>query len=76
MADNHLPAPLPPYQSTGRKAAAGELLKEAINAVDEMSLEQGGNYERRLFHSCFATKDQKEGMNAFVNKRPAEWTNE
>lgn len=57
-------------------STAARMCKEAINAVDEMSLEQGGNYERRLFHSCFATKDQKEGMNAFVNKRPAEWTNE
>ena len=57
-------------------STAARMCKEAVNAVDEMSLEQGANYERRLFHSCFATKDQKEGMDAFVNKRAAEWTNQ
>ena len=57
-------------------STAARMCKEAVNAVDEMSLEQGANYERRLFHSCFATKDQKEGMDAFVNKRTAEWTNQ
>ena len=41
-----------------------------------MPLDQGLNYERRLFHSTFATKDQKEGMDAFVNKRAATFTNE
>ena len=33
---------------------------EAVNAADEMNLEQGLQFERRLFHSLFATKDQKE----------------
>lgn len=45
--------------------------KECIKAADEMSLEQGLHYERRLFHSLFASKDQKEGMDAFLHKREA-----
>ena len=47
--------------------------KEQINAAFEMSLAQGINYERRLFHGLFGTDDQKEGMSAFVAKRKAEW---
>ena len=41
-----------------------------------MTLEEACNYERRLFHSSFATKDQKEGMAAFVEKRKAVFTDE
>jgi enoyl-CoA hydratase/carnithine racemase len=37
-----------------------QMAKEAVNAADEMNLEQGLQFERRLFHSLFATKDQKE----------------
>jgi enoyl-CoA hydratase len=48
--------------------------KEQINASFEMSLAQGVNFERRLFHGLFGTEDQKEGMSAFVAKRKAEWT--
>src|SRR5215213_5762063 len=48
--------------------------KEMINATFEMSLAQGINFERRLFHGLFGTEDQKEGMAAFVDKRKAEWT--
>lgn len=50
------------------------MAKEAVNAAFETTLSQGVTYERRLFHSAFATEDQKEGMDAFVNKRPAEFT--
>ena len=57
-------------------STAAKMCKEAINATYEMPLDQGLNYERRLFHSTFATKDQKEGMDAFVNKRAATFTNE
>jgi enoyl-CoA hydratase len=39
-----------------------------------MTLAQGINFERRLFHGLFGTEDQKEGMAAFVAKRKAEWT--
>jgi len=45
------------------------MLKEAINRAYEMPLTEGLLFERRLFHSLFATEDQKEGMAAFVEKR-------
>jgi len=45
--------------------------KESVNRAFEGSLADGVMFERRLFHALFATQDQKEGMDAFVNKRPA-----
>ena len=48
--------------------------KEMVNAAFEMTLAQGVQYERRLFHGLFGTADQKEGMAAFVEKRSGEWT--
>ena len=48
--------------------------KEMVNAAFEMTLAQGINFERRLFHGLFGTHDQKEGMAAFVEKRPGKWT--
>ena len=45
------------------------MAKECVNRAFEGSLADGVSYERRLFHSLFATEDQKEGMDAFVNKR-------
>lgn len=45
--------------------------KEAVNRAFEGSLADGVMFERRLFHAMFATEDQKEGMDAFLNKRPA-----
>ena len=48
-------------------------VKEMINAAFEMPLAQGIRFERRLFHGLFGTKDQKEGMAAFVEKRPGNW---
>ena len=47
--------------------------KEMVNAAFEMSLTQGIRCERRLFHGLFGTEDQKEGMAAFVEKRPGDW---
>jgi enoyl-CoA hydratase len=47
--------------------------KEMVNAALEMSLSQGINFERRLFHGLFGTEDQKEGMTAFVEKRSGNW---
>jgi enoyl-CoA hydratase len=47
--------------------------KEAINRAFESSLSEGVAFERRIFHSLFATEDQKEGMKAFVEKRPPKW---
>jgi enoyl-CoA hydratase len=49
--------------------------KEAVNRAFETSLAEGILFERRVFHSLFATADQKEGMAAFVDKRPAKFTN-
>jgi enoyl-CoA hydratase len=45
------------------------MIKESINRAYEATLAEGVQYERRLFHSTFATEDQKEGMKAFVEKR-------
>ena len=56
-----------------RAPIAARLAKEAINAAYETSLQTGLAHERRLFYMLFASEDQKEGMDAFVNKRPAEW---
>ena len=48
-------------------------VKEMVNAAFEMPLNQGIRFERRLFHGLFGTEDQKEGMSAFVEKRPGQW---
>jgi enoyl-CoA hydratase len=50
------------------------IAKELVNAAYETPLSQGVKTERRLFHSLFAFDDQKEGMAAFVEKRPAKFT--
>jgi enoyl-CoA hydratase len=47
--------------------------KEMVNAAFETTLGQGVQFERRLFHGLFGTEDQKEGMAAFVEKRPGKW---
>ena len=49
--------------------------KEAVNRALETSLAEGIRFERRIFHSLFATADQKEGMAAFVAKRPPKFEN-
>ncbi len=49
--------------------------KEAVNAAFETSLAEGQRFERRIFNSLFATEDQKEGMKAFIEKRPPKWKN-
>jgi len=49
--------------------------KEAINRAFESGLSEGITFERRIFHSLFATEDQKEGMKAFIEKRPPKWKN-
>jgi len=50
--------------------------KEAVNRSFETSLAEGVRFERRVFHALFATKDRKEGMAAFIDKRPPRFTNE
>ncbi|EJL01441.1 enoyl-coa hydratase FadB1x [Pseudomonas fluorescens Q2-87] len=49
------------------------MVKESVNRAFEVSLSEGVRFERRVFHAAFATQDQKEGMAAFVAKRPAEF---
>ncbi|WP_166417906.1 enoyl-CoA hydratase [Cochlodiniinecator piscidefendens] len=49
------------------------VVKEAVNRSFEMTLREGLLYERRAFHSLFATEDQKEGMAAFLEKREAQF---
>ncbi len=49
--------------------------KESVNRAFESGLSDGVMFERRLFHALFATADQKEGMDAFVNKRKAAFIN-
>jgi len=51
------------------------MTKETLNAAFEMPLSQGLLFERRLFQSMFTTEDQKEGMNAFVEKRKPHFKN-
>ena len=48
-------------------------VKEMVNAAFEIPLSHGLRFERRLFHGLFGTEDQKEGMTAFVEKRPGNW---
>ena len=51
------------------------MAKEAVNRAYETTLAEGIRFERRVFHSTFATQDQKEGMAAFVEKRSPHFTN-
>ncbi|MCQ3932047.1 MAG: enoyl-CoA hydratase [Chloroflexi bacterium] len=56
-----------------RAPVAVRLARESVNAAFELPLSEGIRLERRNFYFLFSTEDQKEGMNAFVNKRPAKW---
>src|ERR1700692_1498014 len=51
------------------------MVKEAVNRAFETTLAEGVRFERRLFHSTFATEDQKEGMAAFIAKRKPAFKN-
>ena len=46
------------------------MVKDAVNRAFEVPLTEGVGYERRLFHAAFGTPAQKEGMQAFLEKRP------
>ncbi|KJH53494.1 enoyl-CoA hydratase/isomerase family protein [Dictyocaulus viviparus] len=50
------------------------MVKEAVNAAFETTLQEGLRFERRLFYATFATNDRKEGMSAFTEKRSPKWT--
>lgn len=65
-------------QSAAQKIAEKSMLatmaaKEAVNRAEEVSLSEGLLFEKRLFHSLFASDDQKEGMAAFQEKREAQF---
>jgi len=49
------------------------MCKEAVNVSYETTLETGLQYEKKIFHSTFATHDRSEGMTAFAEKRKADW---
>lgn len=51
------------------------MTKESVNRAFETTLAEGIRFERRVFHAMFATADQKEGMAAFVEKRPPSFRN-
>ena len=55
----------------GKSQIAVRAAKESVNRALETPLAEGLLFERRLFHAAFATEDQKEGMQAFLEKRPA-----
>ncbi|MBZ4194794.1 MAG: enoyl-CoA hydratase [Candidatus Contendobacter sp.] len=57
----------------GYSLAAVMMTKECVNRAYETTLAEGLLFERRTFHAVFATQDQKEGMDAFANKRAAEF---
>ena len=54
---------------------AAMMIKESLNRAYETTLTEGIRFERRVFHSMFATEDQKEGMAAFVEKRGPDFSN-
>jgi enoyl-CoA hydratase len=59
----------------GMSLPVAMIAKESVNRAFESSLAEGIRFERRVFHSLFATADQKEGMAAFVEKRPPGFQN-
>ena len=56
-------------QIAGMSRPVAMMVKDAVNQAYETTLATGVHFERRLFHSTFATEDQKEGMAAFAEKR-------
>ena len=65
------PDPAQAHRSLLTLAEAEVIAKEAVNRSYETTLGEGLRFERRVFHSLFATEDQTEGMTAFVEKRAA-----
>ena len=61
-------------QIAGMSAPVAAMAKDAVNRAFEVSLAEGVRFERRLFQSTFATDDRAEGMAAFVEKRPADFS--
>ncbi len=61
------------HQIAGWSKPATVAIREAINMADEIGLQAGLLFERRLFHSLFANDDRREGMRAFLEKRQAQF---
>ncbi|MEM6461744.1 MAG: enoyl-CoA hydratase-related protein, partial [Pseudomonadota bacterium] len=59
----------------GHSQPSVRMAKESVDRAFELTLDEGIRFERRLFHSLFATEDQKEGMSAFAEKRKAQFKN-
>ena len=73
-ADQLLAEAIKSAQAIAAKSALTvRAVKESVNRAAETTLREGLLFERRLFHALFSTEDQKEGMLAFVAKRPAEF---
>ena len=62
-------------QIAGLSRPAVLMAKESVNRAFETTLNEGLRFERRLFNASFATEDKKEGMAAFLEKRPARFAN-
>ncbi|KAF2000086.1 ClpP/crotonase [Amniculicola lignicola CBS 123094] len=60
----------------GYSQIAVKAAKEVVNKSQDLGIREGVEFERRLFHGMFGSKDQKIGMTAFAEKKKAEWTNE
>lgn len=60
----------------GYSQIAVKACKEVVNKSQDLGIREGVEYERRVFHGLFGSKDQKIGMSAFAEKKKAEWTNE
>ena len=74
LAELHAEALKSAEAIAGMAPLAAMATKEMVNAAYEMTLQQGVVFERRLFHGLFGSADQKEGMAAFVEKRPGNWS--
>ncbi len=72
--DNLLDTALEAAEKIGEMSNAATMMaKEAVNRAFEVPLAEGLRFERRAFQSLFATEDQKEGMEAFIEKRSAQF---
>lgn len=60
----------------GYSRVAVQACKEVVNKSQDLGVRDGVEFERRVFHSLFGSRDQKIGMDAFANKKKAEWTHE
>ncbi|KAK4143621.1 ClpP/crotonase-like domain-containing protein [Dichotomopilus funicola] len=60
----------------GYSRVAVQAAKEVVNRSQELGLRDGVEYERRVFHGLFGSRDQKIGMEAFAGKKKAEWSHE